>query len=104
MCMTCGNKDLIGDAAAKAESFIPTIVKANESTKNVEECVEKLAGCVFVQNVEAPHLAVITPVLWRVRNPGQREPSEGESLCEPSSDMKLREIIWGTALGNSHMI
>jgi len=71
MCYCCGNKDIIGsdpDAVVYAESFIPTIIKANESLKNVEECVEKLAGCVFVQNVEAPHLAVITPVLWRGLN------------------------------------
>ncbi|CAD7944084.1 unnamed protein product [Amoebophrya sp. A120] len=71
VCFTCGNKDLIGSeegATVVAESFIPTIIKANESLKNVEECVEKLAGCVFVQNVEAPHLAVITPVLWRGLN------------------------------------
>lgn len=50
------------DAVVQAPSFIPTIIKANEAAKNVEECVEKLAGCVFVQNVEAPHLAIITPV------------------------------------------
>merc|ERR1719453_214613 len=71
MCFCCGNKDLIGSepgAVVYAESFIPTILKANESLKNVEECVEKLAGCVFVQNVEAPHLSVITPVLWRGLN------------------------------------
>lgn len=71
MCFCCGNKDLIGSepgAVVYAESFIPTIIKANESIKNVEECVEKLAGCVFVQNVEAPHLSVITPVLWRGLN------------------------------------
>jgi len=68
MALTCGNKDLIGDEAAKAESFIPTIIKALESLKNVDDCVEKLAGCVFVQNVEAPHLAVLVPVLWRGLN------------------------------------
>merc|ERR1719223_276637 len=68
MCFTCGNKDLIGVEGIKDSSFIPTILKANESLKNVEECVEKLAGCVFVQNVMAPHLSVITPVLWRGLN------------------------------------
>ena len=59
---TCGNKDLID------QGFIPTIVKACESLKNVTDCVEALAGCIFVQNVEAPHLATITPVLWRGLN------------------------------------
>jgi elongation factor 3 len=71
MCYCCGNKDIIGSepgAVVYAESFIPTIIKACESLKSVEECVEKLASCVFVQNVEAPHLSVITPVLWRGLN------------------------------------
>lgn len=30
--------------------------------------MEDLAGCIFVQNVEAPHLAILTPVLWRGLN------------------------------------
>merc|ERR1719232_2256509 len=55
-----GNKDL--------EKFSATIVKAMEAAKNVPDCVEELAGCVFVQNVEAPALAVITPVLVRGLN------------------------------------
>merc|ERR1719327_2418436 len=55
-----GNKDL--------EKFTSTIVKAQESAKNVPDCVEELAGCIFVQNVEAPALAVITPVLVRGLN------------------------------------
>merc|ERR1712232_1228085 len=45
-----------------------TIVKAQAAAKNVPECVEELAGCIFVQNVEAPALAVITPVLIRGLN------------------------------------
>merc|ERR1711937_831184 len=59
-----GNKDL--------EKFGSTIVKALESAKNVPDCVEELAGCIFVQNVEAPALAVLTPVLVR----GLKERSE----------------------------
>merc|ERR1719352_1562642 len=38
-----------------------------EPTK-VPESVEALAGCIFVQNVEAPALAVTTPVLQRGLN------------------------------------
>ncbi len=38
------------------EKFTATIVKAQESAKNVSECVEEHAGCIFVQNVEAPAL------------------------------------------------
>merc|ERR1719247_2541699 len=55
-----GNQDL--------EKFSHTIVKALEAAKNVPECVEELAGCIFVQNVEAPALAVMTPVLVRGLN------------------------------------
>jgi len=55
-----GNQDL--------EKFSATIVKAQEAAKNVPGCVEELAGCIFVQNVEAPALAVMTPVLVRGLN------------------------------------
>jgi len=55
-----GNQDLA--------KFGTTIVKALVSAKNVVECVEELAGCIFVQNVEAPALAVLTPVLVRGLN------------------------------------
>merc|ERR1719453_2407504 len=36
-----GNRDL--------EKFGGTIVKAQENVKNVQGCVEELAGCIFVQ-------------------------------------------------------
>jgi len=55
-----GNRDL--------EHFGATIIKAQESLKNVNDCVEELAGCIFVQNVEAPALAVLIPVLARGLN------------------------------------
>jgi len=55
-----GNRDL--------EKFTATIVKAQMDIKNVPECVEELAGCIFVQNVEGPALAVMTPVLIRGLN------------------------------------
>jgi len=59
-----GNQDL--------QKFATTIVKAQLEAKNVTECVEELAGCIFVQNVEGPALAVLTPVLVR----GLKERSE----------------------------
>jgi elongation factor 3 len=52
-----GNRDLA--------NFTPTIVKAQESLQNTAECIEELAGCIFVQNVESPALAILTPVLVR---------------------------------------
>lgn len=54
-CIACnGNKDL--------DPFRPVVLECIEKG-NVGESVEKLAGCIFVQNVETPHLAVMTPVL-----------------------------------------
>merc|ERR1712178_173739 len=61
-CMTAianctGNKDL--------EPFLPAVIEAAQSITNAHKCVETLAGCVFVQNVETPALAVMLPVLSR---------------------------------------
>merc|ERR1719326_1311037 len=61
-CMTAisqctGNKDL--------EPFLPAVVEAASSISNTHQCVEKLAGCIFVQNVETQALAVMLPVLQR---------------------------------------
>merc|ERR1719473_7443 len=55
-----GNRDL--------EPFLPSVVDAASSITNTHNCVEKLAGCVFVQNVETPALAVMVPVLTRGLN------------------------------------
>jgi len=64
-CMTAiaacsGNKDLV--------PFLPSVVEAASSITNTHKCVEKLAGCIFVQNVETPALAVMLPVLSRGLN------------------------------------
>merc|ERR1719487_10050 len=66
-----GNKDL--------EKFGACIVKAQEAAKNVAGCVEELAGCIFVQNVEAPALAVLTPVL--VRGLNERDDKTKRRCC-----------------------
>ena len=57
ICDCTGNKDL--------EPFLPSVVEAAQSISCTHACVEKLAGCVFVQNVEAPALAATLPVLTR---------------------------------------
>jgi len=57
VCACTGNKDL--------EPFIPYVIEAIKDIKKAEMCVEKLASCVFVQNVEGPALAVTIPVLQR---------------------------------------
>merc|ERR1719146_204978 len=85
-----GNKDL--------EKFASTIVKAQEAAKNVPDCVEELAGCIFVQNVEAPALAVLTPVLVR----GLKERNEGtqrrccvtvDNMCKLIDDYREGEPL-----------
>merc|ERR1712127_970089 len=60
ICNCTGNKDL--------EPFLPYVVKAAQSLDNTHACVERLAGCIFVQNVEAPALAAMLPVLSRGLN------------------------------------
>merc|ERR1719454_1518244 len=69
-CMTAisgctGNKDL--------EPFLPAVIEAASSITNTHKCVERLAGCIFVQNVETPALAVMMPVLTRGLNDKSEE-------------------------------
>jgi len=65
ICNCTGNKDL--------EPFLPFVVKAAQSLDNTHACVEKLAGCIFVQNVETPALAAMLPVLSRGLNDKNEE-------------------------------
>merc|ERR1711937_221149 len=60
ICNCTGNKDL--------EPFLPSVVEAAQSITNTHKCVERLAGCIFVQNVETPALAAMIPVLSRGLN------------------------------------
>ena len=52
-----GNGDL--------DVFIPVVLKGIVNTSTMGDSVEALASCVFVQNVEAPALAVAYPILTR---------------------------------------
>ena len=52
-----GNNDLL--------NFVPIVLKGLKDPNNIYDCVEALASCVFVQNVEAPALAITTPILLR---------------------------------------
>merc|ERR1719198_2373364 len=60
-----GNRDL--------EPFLPSVVDAASSITNTHNCVEKLAGCIFVQNVETSALASMVPVLSRGLNDKSEE-------------------------------
>ncbi len=50
-----GNEDLT--------PFIPVVLDGLVKSNQIPEAVEKLASCIFVQNVEAPALAITTPIL-----------------------------------------
>ncbi len=55
-----GNVDL--------DPFIPYVLDAFVNPRNVPDSVEKLASCIFVQNVESPALAITTPILIKGLN------------------------------------
>jgi elongation factor 3 len=55
-----GNEDL--------NPFIPVVLEALTNSNKIYYAVDKLAGCVFVQNVEAPALSIITPILIKGLN------------------------------------
>jgi len=57
ICNCTGNKDL--------QPFLPSVVTAAKSITDTHACVKALAGCIFVQNVQAPALACMLPVLSR---------------------------------------
>jgi len=65
ICNCTGNRDL--------EPFLPSVIEAASSIQNTHSCVDKLAGCIFVQNVEAPALAATLPVLARGLNDKSEE-------------------------------
>jgi len=52
-----GNVDL--------DAFAPAVLKGIKNNDKIYESVESLASCVFVQNVEAPALAITTPIIMR---------------------------------------
>ena len=64
MLLKCsGNSDL--------DNFIPIVLKGLKDPKTIYDAVESLASCVFVQNVEAPALAITVPILLRGLNDKQ---------------------------------
>lgn len=55
-----GNDDL--------SAFIPAVIQGIKNPAEIYNSIESLASCVFVQNVEAPALAVTMPVVMRGLN------------------------------------
>jgi elongation factor 3 len=60
VCGVVGNIDL--------DPFIPTLIECITDVDGVPECVHKLAGTTFVQQVEAPALGIMEPLLLRGLN------------------------------------
>lgn len=54
---SCDNKDI--------QPFIDQVIIAIKDIKYTDEAIEKLAGCIFVQNIEYPTLAVMLPIFKR---------------------------------------
>ena len=52
-----GNKDL--------DPFLPIVTESLQDFNKIPSAIEKLAGCIFVQNIEYSALAVILPILER---------------------------------------
>ncbi|MBI95831.1 hypothetical protein CL656_01650 [bacterium] len=55
------------------EPFTPVILESFTNPSSINTSVEKLASCVFVQNVEAPALAIVTPILIKGLNERKTE-------------------------------
>ena len=52
-----GNKDL--------DPFLPIVLSTFEDPSTTADAIEKLAGCIFVQNVECAAITIIEPILNR---------------------------------------
>merc|ERR1719428_1896662 len=88
MCQTAANKDI--------EPFTALMMGAIQKPATIGETVEKLAGFVFVQPVETPALAVITPIVLRGLK-DRKEPTKRRACVIIDNMMKLvpdpREVL-----------
>ena len=50
------------------DAFVPAVLMGIKSGDKIYDAVEALASCVFVQNVEAPALAITMPIIMRGLN------------------------------------
>merc|ERR1719473_2088282 len=88
MCATSGNKDI--------EPFIKDMMAAVQAPTTIGDCVEKLAGVVFVQTVETPALAVTAPIVTRGLK-DRKEPTKRRACVIIDNMVKLvpdaREVM-----------
>ena len=76
-----GNKDL--------DPFLPVVLSTFEDPSSTPEAVEKLAGCVFVQNVECAAITIIEPILNR-------------GLKDHTNEVKRKSIRYTHRWNNNH--
>jgi len=55
LCALCVNEDVV--------PLVPTLISALERPKEIPECVQTLASTTFVQTVDGPTLAIMSPIL-----------------------------------------
>jgi len=92
ICACTGNKDL--------DPFLDAVVEAACSIDKTHKCVERLAGCVFIQNVETPALAIMLPVLTR----GLHDKAEKvKRTCRLSVDNMCKVVEDPAAVSASHV-
>lgn len=83
-----GNRDI--------QPFIPTLVGCIARPAETTECIHKLAATTFVQQVEAPPLSIIVPLL--VRGLRERATAIKRKSCVIIDNMaKLVEVPWDAA-------
>ena len=83
--MVNGNRDI--------EKFIPALVGCIERPAETTECIHQLAATTFVQQVEAPPLSIIVPLL--VRGLRERVTAIKRKSCVIIDNMaKLVEFPW----------
>ena len=83
---------LLGIGPLPSSPFLSAVIEAASSIKNTHKCVERLAGCIFVQNVETPALAVMMPVLTRGLNDKSEEIRR--TCCQIVDNMCKVVEIW----------
>ncbi|KAI8907225.1 P-loop containing nucleoside triphosphate hydrolase protein [Gorgonomyces haynaldii] len=71
VCETLDNIDVV--------PFLPALVSCIARPEEVPECVYKLASTTFVQQVEAPTLSIMVPLLMRAL--GERKPAVLRQAC-----------------------
>ena len=72
-------------------------MKDQEVTNKVQQCVEELAGCIFVQSVETTALARMTPVPARGLNERNEQTKRRFADKGKSPEFSFKSFIYAIA-------